>query len=275
MQPLSRRLTAATATTALAAALAGAAPAAADPVTLDDAELTNQATWYFEFYEDGDLIEGEPTVSIDEAELGTQNDALDGAYEFSLDGRVFADRDTGDLDGRDLVVGPAQVSGLETMVIYRSMPKTSVLRMLIRVKNRGDREKTRSLRLLTNVGSDSSTVVAKTSSGDDRFKPSDRWVISADSLETPGDPVVTQVHGGKGGAARAVAERYDDDYFQVRTRVQVPAHATRYVLLYLQVSPTVPEAKQAAKAFNDRNLSRQLLGGTSEGLQNKVLNWDL
>lgn len=273
MQARSRRALAAVTTTALAAALVGAAPSSADPATIDTVELTNDATWQMEYYETGNIFDT-PTVSIDEGDLSPQTDGLDGGFELKIGTKTFAAEESGDLTGAQLVVGPSIVSGLKATVAYRALPGSATMRMLVTLKNPTKKNVTKPVQVATDLGSDSSTTVAATSSGNKQFAEADRWLITADDLESPSDPVVTQVYGGAGGLKRTDTAQFQE-FVAATSRVTVPGRSVRHLLLFVQLSPTVTKAKKSAKAFNDKNLSAALLNGISRNVRKKILNWDL
>lgn len=273
------RITATTAAGALAltAALSASLSAQAETALIDGVVLENDADWDMEAYETSNVLDG-PTISIDEGDLGDQTDGLDGAFEFAVGGETFVAEENGNLTGpRQLIVGPKRVGGLRTTATYRALDNSATIRLLITLKNTTRKSLARTVEFGSDMGSDSSTTIATTSSGNKKFTTADRWVISADDLANPSDPVVTQVYGGPGGAGLTAATHPSDDVelFTAKMRVKVPGRSTRHLMLFINLDPVVGDAKKAVKAFNDANLSASLLSGISKATRKKVLNWDL
>lgn len=267
--------TACTGALALTAGLAQLAPAFADPVQVDDVTIDNQASWDFEAYETTNIFDTGPVTSIDDAQIGSLSDAWDGAFELKVGDQTFFGGEEADLTGRVLTTETVPVSGLRVTATYRALANTSTLQVLYTLRNPGKKTLARNLQLATNVGSDSDTVVVTTSSGNKVFDHRDRWLISKEDVETPSDPVDTQVYGGPGGLGLRDVDRTDVDEWISELDVKVPGRASRHLLLFLHIDETAAKARKAVKVFNDRNLNAKLLAGIPKSVRNKVLNWDL
>jgi len=152
-------------------------------------------------------------------------------------------------------------------------------RSLIGLTNKGS-AKNVTVQLGTDLGSDDLTKVHATSSGDLNFTAKDRWVITAD---TPvggyaSDPVVTQVFKGKGKVKNhSLSSSCDPEVgrFGIDYTVKLPKKSTRYLLFFLEMSPTSKDAKKNIKKFDNPKKLKPLLKGISKSKRKQILNWDL
>ncbi len=96
-------------------------------------------------------------------------------------------------DGGDLVLtaDPASLSGLDVTVQYRVFSAGDTVRTLVSLTNPSGSAIDADVEVAHNWGSDSSSQVVGTSSGDDTFGTDDRWLVTADS-EAAAWPVPTR-----------------------------------------------------------------------------------
>lgn len=238
-------------------------------------EVRNQAVFRFGY----DV----PGLVVEEASIGSMTDALDGAMGFEVDfdpyepSRVRVDRDRDRLDAGPDGLG----SQLRATANYVAIPRTTTLRVLVRLRNVSDRRVADRITWSGNLGSGSNTEIEETSSGDLRFGRGDRWVLtSEENDEDDGnrDPVVTQVFAGPGarsGIESGFVSISADSEVRAVLPLRVPAGATRYVLVYLMVDRTTARAARAVPVFDERRPPRRLLAGLGAGVRSKIVNWRL
>ena len=105
-----------------------------------------------------------------------------------------------ELSGRQVLVGPAAMSGLNvTRRVF--VPTTDGwARWFDSFENTTAADITITVRYESNPGSDSGTVITNTSSGDTTFDTTDRWLVSDDFSNGSGDPTLNYNFFGAGGA---------------------------------------------------------------------------
>ena len=60
-----------------------------------------------------------------------------------------------------------------------------------------------------------------------------------------------------------------------RWAFRVPAHAVRYLLVFVEMDPTNEAALNNTAKWNDRDLNATLLDGINAMARARVVNWDL
>ncbi|MDD2885727.1 MAG: VWA domain-containing protein [Dechloromonas sp.] len=103
---------------------------------------------------------------------------------------------------RELVFGVVTSGQVSiTRKVFVPDTGTGFARYLEIITNTGSTATTFNVGISSNLGSDSSTAVLATSSGDTVFSTTDRWIITDDSTTglAGGDPVVAHVFGASGG----------------------------------------------------------------------------
>ena len=105
-----------------------------------------------------------------------------------------------ELAGRQVVVGPAAVSGLNvTRRVF--VPTTDGwARWFDSFENPTGADITVTVRYESNPGSDGGTIITNTQSGDTTFDVTDRWLVSDDSSNGGGDPTLNYNFFGSAGA---------------------------------------------------------------------------
>jgi hypothetical protein len=193
----------------------------------------------------------------------------------------FNDPDgNGNLKGQTLNVGPAKVAGLDVSRSDAGLPGSPTLRDLVKLQNPSSKAFSGVLVLDSNLGSDTSTLVTGTSSGDKKITTMDRWTVTTDDKTAPSDPPVTLVYYGSGtvrskASALIQTPGHGSDCATTEFHVAVPGHSTRYMLFFAEMHADNPSALAAAKKFNKKHLAGALLKGVSSRVQKNILNWDL
>lgn len=125
------------------------------------------------------------------------SDAFDGGFVLS----GFPNLSSGAIEevGREIVITNGALTGIRlTRKIYVPADR-SYCRFLEIVRNMGGTPVNHTVRIDTNLGSDSATQVVGTSDGDGILETGDQWIVT-DDLDGMNDPVVTHVMAGPGAS---------------------------------------------------------------------------
>jgi hypothetical protein len=220
-----------------------------------------------------------------------KNDAFDNGLLFFVNNSMVIAPATWDVQvdptdpslNRVVTSGPTTVGGLSTTVEYRAMPTQQVLRSTVYLSNPGASAVTVPFAVATNVGSDETTVVVGSSSGDATFSDADRWVATSDHATTPGDAVNTHVLAGPGviaapptGTSTTVFDCSETNGVRANYNVTIPAGATRGLMFLNELSGTNAGAVSAAARFNANPAATdELLTGLSDAQRANIVNWRL
>ena len=273
-----------TLTASLALACALMAPAMAAPVngSFNVGPLPNGATWTVTAVNNNQL-------NINEAVLNHSgdffSDGYDGAWRLTVDGVNYG-APSYDLTDTTVTGSPLSISGVNVSMQYYFVPLSSVARILVTLQNPGGSAASPNVRLFTNLGSDSSTVVQTTSNGDNIVTPADRWFVSTQNVSPRfPDPIITTVTHGPGTprvtpTASTLNARSDSVVTQFT--VPVPAGQTRSLMLFAGLggitvaNNLLPSAQAGAALFNSTSTLRpEWLSGMSTTQQSQVVNWTL
>ena len=277
----------------LAASAVFAATAFAAPVNINDANLTggDSTTWDATNSDTAYCTPAEENNSgfapVDDGIANADTDAFDGGMMLVIGNKTFEDgNDQGSLKGQTLKVGPDPLGSVDVTVRATALQGSPTLQVLYGFKNQKDHQVSPEAIIESNLGSDDTgTAIAGTSSGDEKFKNADRWIVTEDTdLE---DGPVTHVLYGK------QADGFDDivatpeegceesislyeDGVAVSYSLKIPAHSTRYLLAFAEMHESdTGAALDDVKKFNDAKLSKKLLKGITGNVRSKILNWDL
>jgi Ca2+-binding RTX toxin-like protein len=146
-------------------------------------------------------------------------------------------------DGREVVFEAAAVNGIQlTRKIY--VPEDSGwARFLEIITNTTSTTVTYSLDLNTNLGSDGSTVLVQTSTGDAALDRNDRWIVT-DDANGIWDPTMLHVFGGEDGLAPA-AMALQGDNLGVRYDLRLAPGETQIIMHF--ASQNLNQATAVAK----------------------------
>jgi hypothetical protein len=272
-----------------ALALAGLTIVSAAPVSLGQT-LTGGGTSNWNVTNDGgtgnglpagDSCEGDPGLTIQDANIPDGGDAYDNAAMLWLDSTVFVPPDPVDLTGQTLTAGPVSMSGLDVTMQYYAASGDATLRTLITFQNPSGSAINATAEWVNNHGSDGGTGIRGTSDGDLTFSTADRWIVSSDSAGTPGDPVNTYVLFGPGSPAATPSAASQLVFSCAGTEgvlstfdISVPAGATRHLMFFNQMNAENAEGLAGAVEF-DTNPAQggDLLSGLDATQLSEVLNW--
>ncbi len=220
---------------------------------------------------------------MEDGSLDGQSDAFDAGLILYVGDNGFRDPDgTGNHTDEQLRVGPRRVSGFVITRIDRALPGSRTLRSLIKIKNPSNRPRARYVTLDTEYGSDSSTVIEATSSGNLRFNSKDRWGITSDQAPFS-DPVVTLVNYGKGQVVKPILQigPYPDlgndgaDCVLDVFHIMLGPRETGYLMFFVELSADDTDAMASVGKFNRKRLTSALLNGIRQRARPKIMNWDL
>lgn len=230
-------------------------------------------------------VSSNPGLAVEDATLGSiGGSAYDTGMTLWVNNGIFIAPASVTTTAQSLTAGPVFTQSLNITVEYYAAADSATLRTLVSFQNPMAGPVTISVYWASNVGSDSSTFVSGTSSGDTIFTTGDRWVVTTDdptdtSLTTP---VNTHVLFGpcnppvKPQNVTEVVFEYNSsrDGIGATYTITVPAGATRRLLFFNQMNPTNADAFAAATMFNaSSSLGNDLLAGLAPDQLGEVVNW--
>lgn len=265
---------------ALGLVAAATVPASATGIYIGDYALTGPGptTWDTD---NGDSPCSAPSSGFspaDDGSYGDRSDAFDGALVLTVNGSTVADYDGyANVSGNTAATFGGKFGGVTVSRVDVALKQSPTLRSLVKFQNPSKSLKSLDVELDTDLGSDSGTVVVKTSSGDTTHTANDNWVISNDGSPSSGDPVVTQVYGKGGSAAKTLPTALTNggECVSIDYTVKVPAGKSRYLLLFLQMHTSNRSAKKGAVPFNLLSAGSALLDGIPAKVLPQIVNWKL
>ncbi|TNF53720.1 hypothetical protein EP227_05515 [bacterium] len=217
-------------------------------------------------------------ATIRDANIPAGSDAFDWAAMVWVDNTQVA----GTLSqiGNTVTFGSSTISGLNIQMQYEILTTSATQRTLLSLTNPTAGPITVSVDYASNFGSDGSTTVQGTSSGDTVFNTADGWVVTSDSGDF--DPVNTTVLYGAGSPSvttssvtQVVFNCAGPEGVGANYSVTVPAGTTRSLMFFQHMSDTTPNALTEATMFDNPTLDPDLLTGLSPVQQGQILNWAL
>ncbi|WP_374604251.1 hypothetical protein [Arenimonas sp.] len=229
---------------------------------------------------------GGPGLVITDASGPTgASDAYDHAWVIFVNGVPYSVGPTVDLTGTTYT-GPASLmSGLNVSVQYHFVPGDAVARILVTLQNPGASAVAVPVQVSNNWGSDSTTTIRATSSGDAVVGTDDRWIITSDSYG-PSDPVNLSVMYGEG--AGVVPAAYTTTVFGcagaeglgTTFNMNVPAGQTQRLMMFaglggvMENNNTVLSAQASASFFASLDsLDPAWIVGVGQAELDSIVNW--
>ena len=179
-----------------------AAGAQAAPVSLPQTVITGLGTTWFvqNGAGSGTAFAGDCDASgfhINDATSTTgDGDMYDDAFGIWIDDVAFSAPDPVDLTGNTITAGPASLSGLNVTVAYEFSDSIEAVRSTVTLENPSGSAISVGLDIANNFGSDSSTTIVDTSSGDTVFTTTDTWVVTWDTSSEINTTAITTPGGG-------------------------------------------------------------------------------
>jgi hypothetical protein len=220
-------------------------------------------------------------MNITSASTATQSDAYDGFFLMAVNGTQYRDPDGVFTTTATSVSGsPTTIAGLTVSGDYQFFASAPVVRAIYTYQNATAAPITVTVAMGYNVGSDSATIVQATSDGDLLVETNDAWQVSSEGNPST-DPVVTLSRFGAGGAIGVTSSTVvvattpvEEDQIDNYT-LTVPANATRRLMFFSRVDPTIAAATAAAPTFN--TLASVQAAGFTAGLTpaqlGEIANW--
>jgi hypothetical protein len=246
-------------------------------------DIGNSSTCY-----DGST--GASALTVDEGYLyddigNYQDDAYDGVAAVYVGGSAYNPPSPSATSTTSVTGTTETIGNLDVTVNLTTLESSTTLRQLITLYNPGTRQVRTTVGWAGNLGSDADTQIIATGSGDNKFTARDRYLITADSTTAPGDPVSTVVFAGGGHpsvtpkrlASNCATESVNtgNDNIGVEYTVAVRPGATKYLLVFLQMSADNDTATTSVSQFNTTDSSSALFTGLDSGILPNILNWDL
>ena len=176
------------------------------------------------------------------------------------------------------------IAGLTASLRYDVLTTESTARVLLTLTNNdnptsGDRGGTINVPIdyATNFGSDDSTQIRGSSSGDTSFTVADRWLVTSDTSDS--DAVNTTVLWGgtplvaPQSVSSTVFDCADTPGALARFQVSVAPGATIRLMFFQRISDTTPNALAAAPSFDNVVAGSPLLAGLTPGEYASIVNW--
>jgi len=217
-------------------------------------------------------------------------DAYDTAWLTAVNTTFVGTAGPGDLTGNTFTQGPQNISGLDVTYQLFFSAETQCNRLVLFFDNTKGGPISETVRIATNFGSDDGTVVEGTSSGDTTFTTADRWLVTSDSGDPSGDPVLTNVYYGPGSPAVTPnfvtslvcgSDGGNSPGAGAQYEITVPQLSTRCLMLFACLGDitglqnTIAGALAAAPLFNSNDtIPGDLLSGLSEQQLLECVNWD-
>ncbi|WP_315861165.1 beta strand repeat-containing protein [Anatilimnocola floriformis] len=220
-------------------------------------------------------------ASIEDATIGVQNDAFDFAAKVWVNDSVVGGSLTD--NAPNINFAPSVKSVLNVNYSYYLAADSATLRALLTLSNPTASDITVPVDYAGNFGSDASTTVAATSSGDTTFAANDRWLVTDDGNSI--DPANTTVLAGPfspdvlPSTVSPVVFSANVDSGQgvlARYSVTVPAGQSRSLMFFQKINTTSALATSEAPTFFNTNPAQDsdLVAGLSAAQLARIVNWD-
>jgi hypothetical protein len=288
-------------TTLLAAVLVLAVAAPAQAVLIDGLTLTGDegTAWDAE----GDYTYGVDGAPCTGSDAGVQeqgftpvddglnvfsSDLFDGGLYLMVNGNAFGGGiENGSQSGQQLRVGPQSMGGLAITRFERALQTSPTLRSLIRFNNPTNNAKSVRIVWDSAMGADNAEGTRDSSYGNPTNHTTlDRWIVVSDDPTSPGDPPGLMVFFGKEAAEKVTdvvykaadpdpANGIGEGCIAVAFKITIPAHATRYMLLFTEMGQSIADASNQAAKYNNTHLNSKLLTGIGPRKRGRILNWNL
>lgn len=172
------------------------------------------------------------------------------------------------------------IAGLNIALRHDVLVTAPVARILLTLNNPSGSAINVPVDYATNFGSDYSTVIRATSSGDTSFTAADRWLITSETLNDT-DPVNTTVLWGgtpqvtPQSVSTTVFDCADTEGALARFQVSVPAGGSVSLLFFQRIDETTAAATAAVGAFDNVVAGSPLLDGLTPAQFANVVNYNL
>jgi Ca2+-binding RTX toxin-like protein len=163
---------------------------------------------------------------IREGTLGSQSDAYDGFFQFTVNGQFFSPG-SGTQTGQTFTTASQTLSGLNVTAQYIANQVDPILQGVYSLANPTGSAITVPVRWGGNLGSDNFTFIKGTSSGDTILDASDSWVVTDDYTAAElGDPTITHYFSPNASGVTRTNATLNRDNLSVDYTVTIPAFST-------------------------------------------------
>lgn len=217
-------------------------------------------------------------AGISDAALPENGDAFDNAGLLWINNVQVGGVAT--ISGNRVDFASPTIDGLNVALRHDVLVTTPVARILLTLTNPSGSAINVPVDYATNFGSDESTIIRATSSGDTSFTVADRWVISSETLNDT-DPVNTTVLWGgtpqvtPQSVSTTVFDCADTDGALARFQVSVPAGGSVSLLFFQRIDQTTANATAASSAFDNVVAGSPLLDGLTPAQFANVVNYNI
>lgn len=182
--------------------------------------------------------------------------------------------------GQAATYASQSVAGLTASLRYDVLTTQPTTRVLLTLTNPGSSTISVPVDYATNFGSDGSTLIRASSSGDTSFTTADRWLITSETL-SDSDPVNTTVLWG--GTPQVLPQSVSSTVFTcagsegatARFPVSVAPGASISLMFFQRIDETTPNAVAASSSFDSVVDGSPLLAGMTPAQFASVVNWNL
>lgn len=176
--------------------------------------------------------------------------------------------------GREIVLSNGATSGVQVMRKIYVPEDRAYCRFLEVLRNLGGSPVNHTVRIDTNLGSDSATVVVGTSDGDSVFETTDQWIVTDDADGT-GDPAVTHVIAGPGASIIPSSVSYTVGFVGYEYVVPLAPEETRIIMHFGAQGPTRVSALEKASRIAALSAAEECLTGMTPEERSQVVNFTI
>ncbi|QFS44263.1 calcium-binding protein [Nostoc sphaeroides] len=175
-------------------------------------------------------------------------------------------------NGREVVIEPVFIDQVQVQRKIYVPEDQSWARFLEIVTNTSSATVNYTVNLNTNLGSDDSTVLVSTSSGDNVFNTDDNWLVT-DDFDGGGDPTLVHVIAGENGSLRPDAASLNFDNVNFAYNLTLAPGETQIVMHF--AAQNSDQATALAKAADLTSLELDALAGISSEELQQIVNFAL
>lgn len=227
--------------------------------------------------------DGSPGLTINDARSADgDGDMYDNAWGIWVDGSPFAPAAI-NVNGNQVTAGPESLSGLDVSMEYLFSDVIEAGRTLVTFTNPTGSPITVSVEVPANFGSDSSTTIVTTSSGDTGFTTADGWVITWDTSSE----INTSVFQGPNASVtpssvtETVYSCSSVDGLGATFDLTIPAGGTQALMFFMGIaeidgtgSTDTANAEANAQQFSDfGTIDTSLTGDLTQQQLDQIVNW--
>lgn len=205
---------------------------------------------------------------------GSILDGTNDAYDGGVFHRPFTGAATGQYEdnNREVVLGPQTIGNVAVTRKVFVPADQGYTRFLEIVRNTSATTVNYTISIETNLGSDGSTNLVGTSSGDLVFAPNDDWIVT-DDVDAGGDPTMLHVTASPSGRVRPTIATLSGDNLRYTYNLTLNPGETQVVMHF--ASQNQNRATALAKATQLTELQLGALIGMTDEEQQAIVNFNL